>query len=184
GDDPAHQRLGWGAALSVVAGIVEETSRYLYYRRTATLRDPEARPTALAVGLAHGTTEAWVLGLQFVVAPAVMLLAAPELLPPELSDPDTLTGYALIGGVSRLGIVVGHAALALLVWRAVSRRAVGWYLLAVAVHIGVDLSAFVLPDLVPGTDWVAGVAIVALAGFAAVELRTAVRRTQEVPVSA
>jgi uncharacterized membrane protein YhfC len=72
-------------------------------------------------------------------------------------------------------ILAAHVGLTLLVWRAVTERRVGWWALAVGLHAAMDLAAFVLPDLVPGTDWAMLVLAVPLAGWALATVAAEVR---------
>ncbi|MEZ4239888.1 MAG: YhfC family glutamic-type intramembrane protease [Myxococcota bacterium] len=171
GDDRQRAGLVWGVALSLTAAVAEETSRYLWYRR-AQLPD---RRAAIVAGLGHGATEAFVLGLQFVVAQLVLVLAHPELLPPEAQDPHVVATWAWIGGASRLLFVAGHVGLTLLVWRAVRDRRPGGWLAAIGLHAALDLAAFVLPALVPHTEWAVYALAVPLAGWATASVASELR---------
>lgn len=154
--------LVWPVALSLTAGVVEETSRFLYYRRSAALRDPTNWRGALVAGAAHGGVESIVLGLQTAMGVAALFFMR-DFLPAEMRAIDPQPEYFLIGAVSRLLIIVGHVGLTVLVWRAVSRGQ-GWaYPLAIVIHSAVDLIAFAQPILLPGADWLGYVAIVGLA---------------------
>lgn len=168
GDDPRLRSIVWGVALSLTAGIAEESSRWWWYRRSA-LRD---RRAALVAGLGHGGTEAWVLGLQLVVLPALMFALWPELVPPEMRDNAAIASYARLGGAARVLFLLVHVGLTLLVWRAVTARRPGLWLLAVLLHIGIDLLGFVVPVVAPGLAWTvllptAPLAVAALAALGA-----------------
>jgi uncharacterized membrane protein YhfC len=155
--------LVWPVALSLTAGIVEETSRFLYYRRSAALRDPANWRGAVVAGTAHGGMEAIVLGLQTLFG-VIALFFMREQLPPEMAAIDPQPAYFLIGAGSRLLIMIGHVGFTILIWRAVSRTGEGWlYPLAIIVHILVDLIAFAQPVVLPGAEWLGFVAIIGLA---------------------
>ncbi len=156
------QPLVWPVALSLTAGIVEETSRFLYYRRSVTMRDPNRWREALVAGIGHGGTEAIVLGIQTLFG-VIALFYMRDLLPPEMAAIDPQPDYFLIGAASRLLIMIGHIGLTFLVWRAVSRGEVWAYPLAIVIHLAVDLIAFAQPIVLPGADWLGYVAVIGLA---------------------
>lgn len=156
------QPLVWPVALSLTAGIVEETSRFLYYRRSRVLRDPANWRAALVAGAAHGGVESIVLGLQTLFG-VIALFFMRDQLPAEMQAIQPEPAYFLIGAASRLLIIVGHIGLTFLVWRAVSRGETWAYPLAIVIHIVVDLIAFVQPIVLPGADWLGYVAVIGLA---------------------
>lgn len=156
------QPLVWPVALSLTAGIIEETSRYLFYRRSAALRDPGNWRGALVAGAAHGGVESIVLGLQ-TAAGVVAFFFMRDWLPAEMQSIQPEPAYFLIGAGSRLLILVGHIGFTFLVWRSVSRGERWAYPLAIIIHVAVDLIAFAQPILIPGADWMGYVAIVGLA---------------------
>lgn len=156
------QPLVWPVALSLTAGIVEETSRFLYYRRSRVLRDPANWRAALVAGAAHGGVESIVLGLQTLFG-VIALFFMRDQLPAEMQAIQPEPAYFLIGAASRLLIIVGHIGLTFLVWRAVSRGETWAYPLAIAIHIAVDLIAFAQPIVLPGADWLGYVAVIGLA---------------------
>ncbi|HRF48378.1 MAG TPA: YhfC family glutamic-type intramembrane protease [Anaerolineales bacterium] len=157
------QPLVWPVALSLTAGIVEETSRFLYYRRSAALRDRGNWRGALVAGAAHGGVESIVLGLQ-TAAGVVAFFFMRDWLPAEMQAIQPEPAYFLIGAGSRLLIMIGHVGFTFLVWRAVSRAGEGWlYPLAIVLHIAIDLIAFAQPIVLPGADWMGFVAVIALA---------------------
>ncbi len=157
-----QQPLVWPVALSLTAGIVEETSRFLYYRRSRVLRDPANWRATLVAGVAHGGVESIVLGLQTLVG-VIALFFMRDQLPPEMQAIQPEPAYFLIGAASRLLIIVGHIGLTFLVWRAVSRAERWAYPLAIVIHIVVDLIAFAQPIVLPGADWLGYAAVVGLA---------------------
>ncbi len=157
------QPLVWPVALSLTAGIVEETSRFLYYRRSPPLRSPENWRGALVAGAGHGGVEAIVLGIQTAFGVAAFFFMR-DWLPAEMQAIQPEPAYFLIGAGSRLLILIGHVGFTFLVWRAVSRAGEGWlYPLAIVLHIAIDLIAFAQPILIPGADWMGYVAIIGLA---------------------
>lgn len=154
--------LVWPVALSLTAGIVEETSRFLYYKRSATMRDAGRWREALVAGVGHGGVEAIVLGIQTLFG-VIAFFFMRDLLPPEMAAIDPQPDYFLIGAASRLLIMIGHVGFTFLVWRAVSRGEAWAYPLAIVIHIVVDLIAFAQPIILPGADWLGYVAVIGLA---------------------
>ncbi len=175
--------LVWFVALSVTAGIAEETSRYLYYRRSAVLRDARSWNVAVVAGAAHGGVESIMLGVQ-----ALFGLIAVFFLPEQFSGAFPTAAppamfYAL-GTFSRVLIIISQIGLTLLVWQAVSRQRMGYYVAAVLIHIAVDLITFCQPILLPGYDWISWVTLLALFAGALRLIResrpiAAVRRPRE-----
>lgn len=173
--DTSRMAIIWGTALAVTAGIAEETSRYFYYRRSATLRDPANLRAAIVAGAGHGGTEALVLGIQYVLAPLALLLFAAQLLPPYMQDSSAVATYVMIGGFSRIMFIVAHIGFTLLVWRAASQRKPLYYVAAVVLHIVIDLLGFVTPILIPGSDLLLLIPTLPLAGWAIYTIVRAVR---------
>lgn len=173
--DAARMQLVWGTALAFAAGIAEETSRYFYYRRSATLRDPANLRAAIVAGAGHGGTEALVLGIQYVLAPLAFLLFAAQSLPAYMQDSNAVASFALIGGISRIMFIVAHIGFTLLVWRAVSQQKPLFYLVSVILHIVIDLLGFVTPTLWPGSDWLILIVTLPLAGWAVYTIARAMR---------
>ncbi len=151
-------------ALSVSAGLAEETARLFYYRRSAVMRDPDNWRAALTVGAGHGGTEALVFGLQYL-AGILMFWFAADLLPADMRANFT-PEFFWINATARLFILVGHVGLTFLVWRTASGRGWWWYPLAIGVHILVNLAAFAAPLVWPGSDWLGWIAIMGLASAA------------------
>lgn len=151
--DPQQRALAFGVALSFAAGIAEETSRYLYYRKNPALRDPDNLREAVVAGAGHGGTEALVLGLQYAIGPAIMFLFFAQNIPAEMRDSASVTQFFLINSVARIIFLFNHIGLTLLVWKAVSLQRPWYWGLAIVLHIVIDLMAFVLPILIPGTEW-------------------------------
>ena len=143
--------FGFAAYAAGAAALFEETGRFLAMRF---LVKPTGDPgTALAYGIGHGGMEAIVVG---ALAQASSLFMAVMLNLGKLDamlggkvPPATLAkmrdGYvhldfatALLGGAERIWALLIQIALSLLVWRAVSRRQVHWFLAALAAHAGID----------------------------------------------
>lgn len=176
GDDPTRSAIVWGTALSLTAGIAEETSRYGYYRRSAVLRDPASLRPAIVAGAGHGGTEALVLGIQYALVPLALLLWFPQMLPPQMAGTPFAVANAVINGTSRMALVMCHIGFTLLVWRAVSQRRVAPYVVAVALHVLLDLAAFVLPIVVPGLAWLVWPLVLALLLWTIAQITPALRR--------
>ena len=173
--NPIQSQIVWGVALSLAAGIAEETSRYFYYRRNAMLREPSGLRAAIVAGAGHGGTEALVLGLQYVLAPLALLLFMAQSLPPYMQDSSAVANFALIGGFSRIMFIAAHIGFSLLVWRAVSQRKPLYYVAAVALHIIVDLLGFVAPVVLPGSDWLILIPTLPLVGWALINIARELR---------
>ena len=181
GGDATRMQLVWGTALAFAAGVAEETSRFFYYRRSATLPDPANLRPALLAGAGHGGTESLVLGIQYVLVPLAFLLFAAPSLPAYMQDSNAVARFALVGGLSRIMFVVAHIGFTLLVWRAVSHKQPIFYVGAVALHIVVDLLGFVTPTLWPGSDWLLLIPTLPLAGWALYTMIHAQRQTTSEP---
>jgi uncharacterized membrane protein YhfC len=161
--DPRMRQVAWGAALSVTAGLVEETSRWFWFRRHAVV-DPHDRRYALVAGAGHGGVEAMFLGLQFAVAPLAMALASPGGIVGYTNE--GIVGWALLGGASRILLVFGHMALSLVVWRSVASGRAALLAIAVVIHVTLDLMAFVFPVFAPALWWLVAVPVLMLAAWA------------------
>jgi uncharacterized membrane protein YhfC len=72
-------------------------------------------------------------------------------------------GMALLGGIERVCALLIQIALSLLVWRAVSKKQIGWYFLAMLCHFAMDfLAALTQKGVIPvlateGYVWMIGV---------------------------
>ena len=156
--------LAGAVALAVTAGLAEELSRWMVYRRLPGLRGPAGCAHAIVLGIGHGGVEAVLFGLP-AVAGFVMLLTMPEAIPAgAIGTPGAHVSLA----VSRIGLLSVHVALTLLVWRSVVRASVVWLAIAIAVHIGIDLAAFALPVIWPSHGLMIGGSVVAATIVAAV----------------
>jgi uncharacterized membrane protein YhfC len=160
GDD-WHAGLAYGIALSISAGVSEETSRLAFYRWGGRARTSDPR-IALAAGAAHGAIEAWALGAQ--------TLAGLQVASSTPVGNGSVGSLIIFAALVRPFVVLGHIALSALVWRAAARGSLSWFGLAVLIHTLADLSAFVLPVPEPSLAffWLLPVSVLALAGVALV----------------
>ena len=175
--------LVWFVALAVTAGIAEETSRYLYYRRSAVLRDTRNWNVAVVAGAAHGGVESIVLGVQALFG-LIAVFFLPEQVPGTFRAAPPPAMYYALGTLLRVLIIISQIGFTLLVWQAVSRQRLSYYATAVLIHIAVDLIAFCQPILLPGYDWISWLTLLALFAGALRLIResrpiAAVRRPRE-----
>ena len=147
-------------ALSVAAGIFEESSRYLYYRFSRALRRPSSWNEALVAGAGHGGTESIVLGLQSLMG-LIVFFWYPQFLPAEMREIEPTARYFIEGAIARVMIIIIHIAFTMLVWRAVSRGRIGYLLAAIAIHIALDLILFGQPIVLEGYDWIGWAVLIA-----------------------
>jgi len=147
-------------ALSLAAGVFEETSRYLFYRASRVLRDPASWNVAVVAGAAHGGIESMFLGVQALLG-LIVFFWYPQFLPAEMREIEPTVWFFLQGAISRVMILVVHIGLTMLVWRSVARRQPGWYLAAVLIHIALDLILFGETLLLPDQQWLGWLTLVA-----------------------
>lgn len=145
---------GFAAYAAGAAALFEETGRYLALRLFA--KPSGDAGTAVAYGLGHGGLEAWLIGafgqLQAMIM-AVMLNAGTlqTLLGSKLQPEAYAKIYdklahltfieGLIGGIERFWALLFQIGFSFLVWRAVSRRKLGWLLAAIGAHAALDAVA-------------------------------------------
>jgi len=136
--------------LGLLAGVCEETARWIGYRLLKTRAD--SWPAALALGTGHGGLESFLVGLMVLGNLGLMLLFArgsTGFLNLQTQAAAVLTQQAaafwatplylpLLGALERVFAVTLHLALSVMVWRAVSRRSWLWFLAAVLWHALVD----------------------------------------------
>lgn len=141
--------LAGAVALSLTAGIVEESTRAWLYRRILARRPEAGWTDAVVLGLGHGGIEALVFGLPTLLGLAGLAMGVPI---PEgaVMEP---WGHLLLGG-SRVALLLVHVGFTLLVWRAVRAWIEGagggaWFATAVLAHVALDLAAFAGPILLP-----------------------------------
>jgi uncharacterized membrane protein YhfC len=145
----------WGYAVygAGAAALYEETGRYLAMRFFV---KPAGDPgTAVSYGLGHGGAEAIVISLAQIsglIMAVLLYLGKLDAVMAHKLSPDALAkihqsfahltfGMALVGGIERVCALLIQIALSLLVWRAVSKKQIGWYFLALAVHFSIDFPA-------------------------------------------
>jgi uncharacterized membrane protein YhfC len=167
----------WGYAVygAGAAALYEETGRYLAMRFFV---KPAGDPgTAVSYGIGHGGTESILIGAMGQINGIVMAVmlnlgrldamlahkvpaAAIAKLHQTLAHLDF--GTALVGGIERVSALLIQIALSLLVWRAVSKKQIGWYFLALLMHFAVDAPAaatqkgIIPPFATEGFVWVIG----------------------------
>jgi uncharacterized membrane protein YhfC len=131
---------GW--LFSLVAGLGEESMRYVAMRWVGQIRERLDRPTAVVYGLGHGGFESLALGLG-VLATAFLIRDAFN--PATANVPEALAAQARVvaesspllffGGVlERILAIVLHVGLSLIVMRAVLTRSIAYLGLAIAAH--------------------------------------------------
>lgn len=167
--------LAGGWLFALIAGLGEESMRYVAMRWVGQIRERLDRPTAIAYGLGHGGFESLALGLG-VLATAFLIRDAfnpataasvPEALAAQARVVAETPPYVFLGGVVERVLAIGlHVGLSLIVMRAVLTRslaplglAIAWH--AVANGVAVTLqSAGVSGLLIEG--WIAVAAAAAL----------------------
>ena len=163
--------------LSLIAGVGEESMRYVAMRWVGQIRERLDRATAIAYGLGHGGFESLALGLG-VLATAFLLRNALSGGADPSSLPDGLAAQARIvaetppllffGGVlERILAIALHVGLSLIVARAVLQRSARFLVLAIAWHtlangVALTIQAALQNGLVTEL-WVAVAAAAALA---------------------
>jgi uncharacterized membrane protein YhfC len=150
-------KIAFAIYAALAAGLFEETGRFVGLRFLARRRD--GLGTGVGYGIGHGGAESIIIGglalLQFLVLAILInlgqfdtLLASkvPAATLEQLRDTLVHLTFlkALAGGVERGSALVFQVALSLLVWRAVERRSVGYFLAAVLLHAGFDFPAALL----------------------------------------
>jgi uncharacterized membrane protein YhfC len=125
----------------LIAGVFEETARYLGFRFNRTMRDNRTWSAALLYGAGHGGTESILLGLG-VIAITIVATLAPEQLPAELIGDGEAVWYAyLLGGLERIFAITLHISLAVLVLQVFLQDSILYLFLAMTYHALVDFIA-------------------------------------------
>lgn len=137
----------WIAFLSLTAALFEETARLLAFKHP--LKDFRRWKDAVGFGLGHGGLESAVLVGGLAIIGLINVVALSRLDPSKLSlPPDALEQVRaakvqvaalrwwepLLGAYERLGAVVLHVALSVLVLQCFLRGQRRWYWLAVGFH--------------------------------------------------
>ena len=138
--------------LSLSAGLFEETARWLGMRWAARRQAREGRELeaqdAVVIGLAHGGTEAFALGLAGGLTFLAMAMLREGLLPTPPAAAPALAAYWAtpawmvgVGILERAMAILFHAGLALILWHGLRRRQGGWWAVAVLLHAGANGTA-------------------------------------------
>lgn len=122
-----------GVLLGLLAGLFEETARWVGYR--VLKKRADSWGAALTLGAGHGGIESILVGLT-VLAGLVVNFGMIELAPLAWYDP-------LAGAVERIIAISLHLTLSVMVWLSVSRRNAWWYVAAVLWHALLDFVAVV-----------------------------------------
>ncbi len=141
-----------GLYLGFMAGICEEPMRYFGFK----LLKKRAKPFEAGVlaGAGHGGVESIFIGFSVLANFVIISLVSKggmEIpgITPELIDSVMNTAWymPLLGALERLSTIILHITLSVLVWRSVSNRKIGWFLLAIGYHMLVDAGAVILVQL-------------------------------------
>lgn len=147
----------------LAAGLFEESGRYLTMKRF--MKRQLYRDNALLFGVGHGGIEAILLvGITYVSNLAASLMINSGAMEASLSTLDEATRAAtetqlaalgatpswtfFLGGVERVLAIALHIALSYLVYRAVKTGRPSLWLLAVAVHAGIDAATVLLAQVI------------------------------------
>jgi len=142
-----------GIMLGLLAGLFEETARWVGYKLLK--KHGDSLDSALTLGAGHGGVEAMIVGISMFTglisilaltstdaALAAMPAEQAALLRQQVIDYWALPWHApLAGAVERVAAVGLHISLSMLVWMAVSRRKVILYFAAVLYHAAVNALA-------------------------------------------
>jgi uncharacterized membrane protein YhfC len=150
-----ERSLGYAVIASLAAGIVEETARYVAFRRLAAFRHNRTWSASLTYALGHHGMETIIVGLTLLLIALVVRYR-----PGAITDPATLENCraltALGGGVRlynaleriSVGLLI-HACFSGVVMLAVVRAQWRWLVVAMAWHFAHNLIGFSLPRLSP-----------------------------------
>jgi uncharacterized membrane protein YhfC len=135
--------------LGLLAGICEETARLVGYY---VLKDrAKAFPAALALGDGHGGMEAILVGLSVLVQTLLILwvsMSGTSMFGITTQAAHAYTNAAwyvpLVSFFERMTAMSIHITLSVMVWRAYTRRAWGWFAGAVLYHAFIDAMAVAL----------------------------------------
>ncbi|NLH51036.1 MAG: YhfC family intramembrane metalloprotease [Myxococcales bacterium] len=159
----------WLVMLCFTAGLFEESGRYLVLRYI--LKPPHRWHNGVFFGLGHSGMEMLFLGFGSMIGNLYLLFAPVAKLPAAVQEVraqlEVLPLYMpLVGSVERILATFAHIAFTLLVLRAVraGRRAVRWWLAAIAAHGLLNLVAVTAMKL--ANIWVAEGLLVLLTGVA------------------
>lgn len=155
----AHAPLAVQAiAVGLTSGLCEEVARYIAMRWM--VKKQSGWATSMVFGAGHGGVESILFGIGAAFGLLFMMFL------PHLGDiakePSVQAGawsYSIIpwyhsvyAGVERVGAVMAHIGLSVLVMRAVTRRNIFYLIVAILVHAG--LNALILPLTAAGVDMI------------------------------
>ncbi len=182
----------YGLIVSVLAGVVEESTRYLVFRQFAPFKVQRNWNASTMYALGHHGMETVIVGLSLLLTFAVV-----KYKPDAISDPALLkqcremlalgTGVKLYNAGERLfvGLLI-HTCFSAVVMLAVARSQVRYVLLAGLWHCVHNLVGFNLHRL--SEHWLVGKAwiVVIVVGYTwlALHIYHALRRTEAVPPAA
>jgi uncharacterized membrane protein YhfC len=139
------------AAFSLIAGVGEETARYVAMRWVGQIREGLDRRVATVYGLGHGGFESLMLGLGVLATALLVANGGPNVNPALAAQAQIVAATPpyvfLFGVVERLIAVALHVGLSLIVMRAVLARDARQLLLAIAVHALANGGALALQRL-------------------------------------
>lgn len=175
----------WLVALALTAGLFEEVGRYVGYR-VFMRREEKTWNKAILYGAGHGGIESILLVGGFGLASLVNVLALPNInlstLPPDQQRliVQQFTALAaqpawlpLLGAYERLGAIVFHIAMSVVVLQVFRRSQIRWLWIAVFAHFLFDLTAVgitFIPGLDPVTKALASEGVVTIAALIALRL--------------
>lgn len=144
----------YGLYGGLVAGVFEETGRFLAFRFV--LRNRTARITSLAYGIGHGGIEAFLVAGLTMVSNLVLGLAythggtIPSELTPAIEALLAIPATTFLwSGFERLSAMALHMALSVLVFAAVRTSRRWLYPAAILIHAAVDFTAVVANTYLP-----------------------------------
>ncbi|MFP2930978.1 YhfC family intramembrane metalloprotease [Pyxidicoccus sp. 3LG] len=139
--------VAWVVVLSLTAGLFEETARFWIFR--GPLRDFQCWRDAVGYGVGHGGLESAVLIAGMAAVGLIQMVALSSVdpstlrVPPEVVEEvrkakETFAAMRwwepLLGAYERVGSMVLHIALSVLVMQCFVRGGLRWYWLAVGFH--------------------------------------------------
>lgn len=127
----------------LVAGLFEETSRYVGFRVMRIMQRNRTWPAALLSGAGHGGAESVMIGLSLLVF-LIVGLTAPELLEQAPALSEVPTWHYLLSALERIFAVILHISFAVLIFQIFARRQWWWWLVAVGYHALVDFAVVLL----------------------------------------
>ena len=186
-----ERSLGYAMIASLAAGVVEETARYVVFRRLAAFRDNRTWSASLTYALGHHGMETIIVGLTLLLITLVLRYK-----PDAIADAATLEkcralaalgpGVKLYNALERISVgLLIHACFSGVVMLAVVRGQGRWLLVAMAWHFAHDLIGFGLQRFSP--HWLVNKAwiLIVVVGysFLAVRVYQAIHRSGGSPTT-